>query len=105
MPVFDFNDTSEVNAPSECTYTTYQSSHATASPDQPILVLDNRKRAWKHHSCGLFTNPIKRTAFEFKDEYACPARTVKTVMRSTGSGKSPSGAGPSSRLRTVFFSL
>lgn len=68
MPVFDFNDTSEVNAPSECTYTTYQSSHATASPDQPILVLDNRKRAWKHHSCGLFTNPIKRTAFEFKDE-------------------------------------
>ena len=68
MPVFDFNDTSEVNAPSECTYTTYQSSHVTASPDQPILVLDNRKRAWKHHSCGLFTNPIKRTAFEFKDE-------------------------------------
>ena len=32
------------------------------------MVLDNSKRQWKHHSCGIFLNPTKRTAFEFKEE-------------------------------------
>ncbi|MCD7909036.1 MAG: ATP-dependent Lon protease, partial [Clostridium sp.] len=68
MPVFDFNGTADDKAPAQCTYTTYQSSETAASADQPILILDNRKRAWKHHSCGVFTNPVKRTAFEFKEE-------------------------------------
>ena len=39
-----------------------------ASPEKPMLVLDNSSRAWKHHSCGVFTNQAKRTAFEFKEE-------------------------------------
>ena len=26
------------------------------------------ERQWKHHSCGIFLNPTKRTAFEFKEE-------------------------------------
>ena len=30
------------------------------------MILDNSSRQWKHHSCGIFTNPIKRTSFEFK---------------------------------------
>ena len=33
-----------------------------------MLVLDNSSRAWRHHSCGVFTNQAKRTAFEFKEE-------------------------------------
>ena len=33
-----------------------------------VLILDNSSRAWKHHSCGVFTNQAKRTAFEFKEE-------------------------------------
>ena len=32
------------------------------------MILDNSSRQWKHHSCGIFTNPIKRTSFEFKEE-------------------------------------
>ena len=39
-----------------------------SSADKPLLVLDNSKKAWKHHSCGTFTNQNKRTAFEFKED-------------------------------------
>ncbi|MDD2958341.1 MAG: AAA family ATPase [Lachnospiraceae bacterium] len=68
MPVFDFKDTPNKANPSECTYTTFQSNQSFASANQPLLLLDNREREWKHHSCGIFTNPIKRTSFEFKEE-------------------------------------
>lgn len=68
MPVFDFSETSDNKNDSECTYTTFRSNETTASPDRPILVLDNHKRRWKHHSCGVFTNPAKRTTFEFTEE-------------------------------------
>lgn len=68
MPVFDFKNTPEDKNYSECTYTTFRSNEAIASPEKPILVLDNHRREWKHHSCGIFTNPIKRTTFEFQEE-------------------------------------
>lgn len=68
MPVFDFKDTPDSKRPSECTYTAFRSNETFASPEKPILLLDNRKREWKHHSCGVFTNPVKRTAFEFNEE-------------------------------------
>ena len=68
MPVFDFSNTPDDKNPSECTYTVFRSNESEASPERPILLLDNRQRAWKHHSCGIFTNPIKRTSFEFKEE-------------------------------------
>ncbi|WP_287638631.1 AAA family ATPase, partial [Blautia sp.] len=53
---------------SECTYTTFQSNEKETSPEKPIMILDNSSRQWKHHSCGIFTNPIKRTSFEFKED-------------------------------------
>lgn len=69
MPVFDFSNTSSnAKTPAECTYTVFYSNESSPSPDRPILVLDNRLRAWKHHSCGIFTNPVKRTSFEFDEE-------------------------------------
>ena len=68
MPVFDFSDTSDNKKASECTYTTFRSNESMPTPEKPILLLDNHKREWKHHSCGMFTNPVKRTAFEFKEE-------------------------------------
>lgn len=68
MPVFDFRNTPDEKKLSECTYTTYASGEADASPERPILILDNRMRKWKHHSCGVFTNPNKRTAFEFSED-------------------------------------
>lgn len=68
MPVFDFNNVTETKADPQCTYMTFRSNEPTASREKPILLLDNRKRAWKHHSCGVFTNQTKRTAFEFREE-------------------------------------
>ena len=68
MPVYDFKSTPGKTDFADCTYTTFQSSESNPSPDCPILVIDNRKKMWPHHSCGIFTNPIKRTTFEFKEE-------------------------------------
>ena len=68
MPVFDFSETPDKKNYSECTYTTFPSNEDTASPEHPMIVLDNSKRQWKHHSCGVFTNQSQRTAFEFDEE-------------------------------------
>ena len=70
MPVFDFSGASDkkTGVQSECTYTTFQSNEKETSPEKPIMILDNSSRQWKHHSCGIFTNPIKRTSFEFKED-------------------------------------
>lgn len=68
MPVFDFSSTPKESNTGVCTYTTFLSNESQASAQQPMLVLDNRKKAWSHHSNGMFTNPVKRTAFEFDEE-------------------------------------
>ena len=70
MPVFYFSGASDkkTGVQSECTYTTFQSNEKETSPEKPIMILDNSSRQWKHHSCGIFTNPIKRTSFEFKED-------------------------------------
>lgn len=68
MPVFDFSNSPEKARVSECTYTIFRSNESAASPEKPILVLDNRERKLKHHSLGIFTNPSKRTAFECKED-------------------------------------
>ena len=70
MPVFDFSGASDKKpgGQSECTYTTFQYNEKETSPEKPIMILDNSSRQWKHHSCGIFTNPIKRTSFEFKED-------------------------------------
>ena len=68
MPVFDFSAAPEDSRQPECTYTTFQSNEETATPEKPIMILDNTKRQWQHHLCGMFTNPVKRTSFEFQEE-------------------------------------
>lgn len=68
MPVFDFNNEPASGKDPVCTYTAFSSNDHTASPERPILLLDNHTKKWSHHSCGVFTNPIKRTSFEFKEE-------------------------------------
>ncbi|NCB91545.1 MAG: AAA family ATPase [Clostridia bacterium] len=67
MPVFDFSETPDNKKPAETTYTTFRSNNSAPSPENPILILDNSERKWNHHSSGLFINPIKKTAFEFKE--------------------------------------
>ncbi|MGN0342386.1 MAG: AAA family ATPase [Roseburia sp.] len=68
MPVFDFKNTPEDKAAARCTYTTFRSNETKATPEKPLLVLDNSARQWKHHACGMFTNPVKATTFEFQEE-------------------------------------
>ena len=68
MPVFDFNDVKDARNHAECTYTTFNSRESMPTPEKPILLLDNQKCKWKHHSCGVFTNPVKRSSFEFEED-------------------------------------
>lgn len=68
MPVFDFNDAPVDKDYSKCTYTTFRSNQSVTSPDAPIMILDNHVHTWNHHSCGIFANQTKRTAFEFHEE-------------------------------------
>ena len=68
MPVFDFKNSPEKEKVSECTYTILRTNEPEASAEHPILVLDNSHAGLTHHSCGVFTNPASRTAFELKGE-------------------------------------
>ena len=67
MPVFDFNNSPVDSKEPECTYEVFYSNESETSAEHPILILGNRAGRLKHHSSGVFTNPIRRTAFEFKD--------------------------------------
>lgn len=67
MPVFDFKDIPDSKAPAVCTYTVFQSVENEATPEKPIMLLDNSSNAFVHHTLGMFINPIKRTAFEFEN--------------------------------------
>ena len=66
MLVYDANANSGNTAGFESTYTTFKSDNPTASPENPILVLDNSEKQWDETSFGLFTNPYKKTAFDFQ---------------------------------------
>ena len=68
MRVFDFSNQTEEKVNPECTYTTFRSNEEVSTPEHPILILDNKEKEHAHHSAGFFTNPTKRTAFEFKEE-------------------------------------
>ena len=68
MAVFDFSDVSYQKEQPECTYTVFRSDESIASPENPIMILDNSKCQWKHHSNGVFTNPSRKTTFEFDEE-------------------------------------
>ena len=52
----------------ENVHTMLFSNASEATAESAILLLDNQSRQWKHHSCGVFTNPVKRTSFEFEEE-------------------------------------
>ena len=82
MPVFDFSDTPVMGNAPVCTYATFHSNERSASPEKPILILDNSRRKWSHHSTGIFTNPIKQTTFEFKEsDGTFPADILKIDSR------------------------
>lgn len=68
MPVFDFTETPKEEKEFVCTYTTFCSNERTATAEMPILVLDNSKQKWEHHSNGVFSNQSTETTFEFKEK-------------------------------------
>ena len=82
MPVFDFSNSKTEKKDPECTYTTFQSNEKVPSAEKPILVIENRNRQWKHHSCGVFSNPNQKSSFEFKeDDGVFPADILKIDAR------------------------
>ena len=74
MPVFDFNNSPVDSKEPECTYEVFYSNESETSAAHPILILRNRAGRLKHHSNGVFTNPIRRTAFELKTERKISAK-------------------------------
>lgn len=68
MPVFDFKDTPDSNTAAVCTYTTFKSYENETSKEHPILIINDKDGKLKHHSNGMFINPIKRTSFEYHDD-------------------------------------
>ena len=68
MPVFDFSSKPDSKNPSICTFTTFQSNESNPTPENPIMLIDNQQQKWAHHSNGIFTNPVKRTTFEFQTD-------------------------------------
>lgn len=67
MPVFDFSQSAEEKKDTTCTYSLFRSGETSASPEKPILVLENQ-RGWGHHVSGMFAAPGKRTVFEAAGE-------------------------------------
>ena len=79
MPVFDFSSTPDAKNPSICTYTTFQSNESNPSVENPILLIDNKQQKWEHHSIGIFTNPVKRTSFEFQTDHGTVSADVLKI--------------------------
>ncbi|MDD3279611.1 MAG: AAA family ATPase [Lachnospiraceae bacterium] len=79
MPVFDFNTPANKKTDAVCTYTVFRSNNAVPSAEHPIMVLDNSIHTWKHHSCGIFTNPCKQTAFEFDEEHGTVSADILQI--------------------------
>lgn len=85
MPVFDFSQSPVTNTDPVITYTTFKSNEPSADSTKPILIIDNSFEKWAHHSMGLFTNPIKRTSFEFdSSDGVTPADIISIDSRFTG---------------------
>ncbi len=66
MPVFDFNETEKKPQEGSCTWQIFRTDAPAVNASSPFLVLDNSIQQWSHHSNGIFTNPSRRTAFEFR---------------------------------------
>ena len=79
MPVFDFGSTTDKKQAPECTYNTFLSEVKKTTPEHPILVLDNAKQKWEHHSEGFFTNPNIRTTFEFDTGNGSVSGDIKLI--------------------------
>ena len=71
MKVFDFNSAEDAaaarNGGPAMTYTVIRSDAGEASPENPILVIRKGTARRKTSVTGVFTDPVRRTAFEFHE--------------------------------------
>lgn len=70
MPVFDFSAKTEEEKKIEYTYSVFKSDLKNADKDHPILILNNKSGKLVHHSSGMFTSPVKGSAFVLDDKNA-----------------------------------
>lgn len=68
MAVFDFNQEKKDAVKAEKTYELIYSSEHFADVLHPIMLLANTDGRLQHHSSGMFTSPMKGTAFLYDDE-------------------------------------
>ena len=68
MPVFDFTHAKNETKDAVTTWSVFRSGEAEASPEKPMLVLENAPGRMKHHIVGVFSPVTKRTAFVFDAE-------------------------------------
>ena len=66
MAVFEFNDIKKDDKSEVVTYEVFDSDRRSADYNNPILIIDNNKRQWAHHSNGMFQSPLKGSGFEFR---------------------------------------
>lgn len=71
MKVFDFNSAEDAaaakNGGPALTYTVIRSNAGEATPENPILVIRKGTARRKTSVTGVFTDPVRRTAFEFHE--------------------------------------
>lgn len=68
MPVFDFNQEKKEAVKAEKTYELIYTSERFSDVDHPIMILDDEMGKLVHHSSGMFTSPLKGTAFLYDNE-------------------------------------
>ena len=79
MPVFDFSKTPDSSSDPVCTYELFYSNEHRMGPDAPVIIIDNSKWRWEDHAKGMFTNPVKRTSFEFETQTGVWAADIKRI--------------------------
>lgn len=68
MAVFDFGNEIKEAKDGIVDFDVFDSDRRDADYNNPILVIDNSKREWAHHSGGMFVSPYKGSGFEFRVE-------------------------------------
>ncbi len=86
MPVYDFkNAPADKDVRQASDLPVFVSDERVPTAELPIMLLDNAGHSLRHHSCGVFTNPAVRAAFEFQgDGGAEDADILKIDARFTG---------------------
>ncbi len=79
MPVFDFSKMPDRANEPVCTYEIFYSNVHEMTAEYPVIVIDNSRKEWDDTSIGIFTNPIKRTSFEFETSTGAWSADIKEI--------------------------